>query len=265
MSVRLVTLLQESTLAASIPRLVGRSKNDPSLPGIGSGLFRGGSSVLLEVDRAGTTGILVVLGANKSDPNGNPNQQNSGVPLAQRFKGDGSTVAFQTQIPYVAQSGYNWIVQSSKFVLAGTASVTAGSATVTGSSTAFLADFQQGDVIQVGTEKQTVLYVQSDTVLITEAVWAATAATQVVSGVGTCLPVGSITMTSVGGLALCTLGVAPIAGAVIDVNYAAIETLLTLPAANSRALRAQMTTRDYMWTTLSGTPSATTVVLRALK
>ncbi len=124
---------------------------------------------------------------------------------------------------------------------------------------------QQGDVIQVGTEKQVVLYVQSDTVLITEAPWAATASTQVVSGVGTCLPVGSITMSSVGGLALCTLGVAPISGAEIIVNYQAVETLLTVPAANSRKLIARIPTRDFMWTTLSGSPSATTLVLRALK
>jgi hypothetical protein len=264
---RTVGLLQESILAASIPRLVGRAPTDPVLPGIGNGLFRGGSRVRLDLDRAGTTGIVVVLGANRGDSNSQPSTI-GGSPTTQRFKGDGATVAFQTQIPYVAQSGYNWIVQSSAFVLAGTVVVTANSATITGTSTAFLADLRQGDIVRLGTtgELARILSIQSDTVAIADTVFTTAASGVTITSVGSCLPVGSITMSSgPGALALCTLGVAPASGAIIEVNYAAVETLLTVPAANSRKLVTEIATRDYMWTTLSGSPSATTIVLEALK
>jgi hypothetical protein len=266
MASRLATLLLESAVAGtSVPRRLGRSKNDLAFPGIGDGVFRGGPN-LLELNRGGVTGAVTIYGANASDPNGNPNQQNSGVPLAQEFKGDGVTTAFQTNIPYVAFSNYNWICESSKYVLTGTVTVTAASNVVTGSGTGFLAAVNVGDTILVNSEFQTVLFIVSDTVLWTENNFASAAAGVAIYTIGAPIPTAGYTMSSgTSSNALCTMAVAPIAGVRFRLFYQAVTTVLALAAANSRVLKAQIPSFEFMWTLLGATPSATSLWVRPLR
>lgn len=260
MGTHLITLLEEvSTAGTTKPQRVGRSRF-ANEPGSGNNLFEGGAQVIMEVERAGTTGALTVYGMDFGDPNGAPSQLSSGVPTAQLFKGDGSTVAFQTLIPYVALSNNNWIVTSSKYQTSSTATVTAGSTTVTGAATAFLTEFYPGQTILINGEMKEVLSITSNTVLTTVQPFVAAAAGVAIYSVGSPLPAAGITsITNVGGFALVTLAVAPVLNALINVYFG---TPVTIYTGTDRVKKLQTRSYDAMWTLLGATPSACSVWLR---
>lgn len=265
MASHLVTLTKElaTASAATVPRRISRASYSAADAGIGSTLFGKGKPVILDINRAGSTSVFTVYGSDASDPQGNPSQQNSGTPLAQRAKGDASTVAFQTLIPYVAPSNYNWITTSSYFLITGTVAVTAGAKTITGTSCAFLTELFPGDLVSVNGELHVIDDITTNDAATTLEAWNASGSSKAIATVGAPIPSTAYTITSVGGFALNTLGTAPAAGVIINTYYAAVT---SVHAGTTRLVKKQIRSYEFMWCTLAATtaPSATSATLRAV-
>jgi hypothetical protein len=256
MATHLITLLEEvATAGTTKPQRVSRPPFAAAVEaGSGSHLFDSGSQVVMEVDRAGTTGALTVYGMDAPDTNGAPTLLNAGVPGAQQFKGDGATVAFQSIIPFVALANNNWIVTSSRFLTSSTATVTAGSKTVTGAGSAFLTEYYPGQSILINGETRQVDSITSNTVLTTVTAYATSAAGVAIASVGSPLPAAGITsITNVGGFALLTLAVAPITNVLLNLYFG---TPVQIYTGTDRLKKIQTRTYDFMWTLLGATPSA---------
>lgn len=262
MSTHLITLLEEfATAGTSKPQRVSRPYNAAGVEaGSGGHLFDSGSQVLMEVDRAGTTGALTVYGMDAPDPNGSPSQLNGGVPYAQQFKGDAATVAFQSLIPYVALANNNFIVTSSRYVTSSTVTVAAGSPTITGAASAFLTEYFPGQSCLINGEIKVIDSITSNTVMTATTNFAATAAAVAIASVGSPLPAAGITsITNVGGYALLTLAVAPLANVLVNLYFGVPVVVYT---GTDRLKKKQIRTYDFMWTLLGATPSACSLHLK---
>lgn len=260
MATHLVTLLEEvATAGTTKPVRVARPPSSNEA-GVGGHLFDSGSQVIMEVDRAGTTGSLTVYGMDAPDANGSPQQLNSGQQYAQQFKGDGSTVVFQSIIPFVALANNNWIVTSTKFQTSSTATVAAGSKVVTGAATAFLTEYSPGQSVLINGEIKTVDFVTSNTVLNTVQNFATSGAGLAIFSYAQPLPAAGITsITNVGGFALLTLAVAPALNAIINLYFGVP---VQIYSGTDRLRKYQTRTYDFMWTLLGATPSACSLHLK---
>lgn len=97
----------------------------------------------------------------------------------ERLVGDGVRTQFQTGIPFVAFSNYNWLVRRLYALLGGvtgTVDKTAASATLTGTTTAFDTELWVGATIIVGGESRRVVSIASATSLTVDRPFNATAA-----------------------------------------------------------------------------------------
>lgn len=254
-------------------------------------------TIARQVDAAAGTaveGTIAVWGADLPHPY-------MGAPLGNAFAaaatsvmnqivGDGTTTAFQTDIPFAAFSNNNWIVETPGFKLSGTMAVSTAGA-VTGSSTAFDTQTKVGDVIVISGQTFTVATVTSATAItVTPAPSAAIGAgatginiskdrrykTWITSGsIGSTNP-ELFTVTDPGsGLALITFAVAPpkmagpstattlATGAPIDVGAVYKVTPVEVKTAGSYQFdRSGIRSRTVMWvlgTQASNNLSATDV------
>lgn len=172
---------------------------------------------------ADSLGTIAVWGADLANPMSAVPLGNafaaSQTPANQIFAGDGSAVAFQTNIPYAAFSNYNWIVETAARRLVGTVTVVGG--VVTGSSTTFNTagvNILLGDVLVIGGLACVVTAVTSDTAAVVSPaidVGAGGVAYQVSKRDRLKTYAGSPTLstqysvTNGGGFAIITFGVAP--------------------------------------------------------
>lgn len=200
--------------------------------GVGDQRLGAGKRAILNVLRgrkgvagtmADTLGTIAVWGADLANPLSQTPLGNafaaSVAPTSQVFSGDGSTVAFQTNIAYAAFSNYNWIVETAARKLVGTVTVVAG--VVTGSSTTFNTagvKILVGDVLMLGGLLCTVTAVTTDTAAVVTPAIDVTAgglAYQLSQRDRLKTYAASPTLsthygvTNVGGYALITFGVAP--------------------------------------------------------
>lgn len=201
--------------------------------GIGSERFSAGKRVLASILRGGggvagtmaaTLGTVALWGADLPNPmNARPLGNafaTAQTPNVNAFAGDGSTLTFQTDIPYAAWANNNFVVETMSFKLTGTFTVTAGGA-ITGSSTNFIPEIDVGDKVIIGGRVFEIATVTSDTAAT---VTAATAGTAVTAGaVGYSIEQSKFIKTyassetgpqqydvsDVGGFALITFAVAP--------------------------------------------------------
>ena len=126
-------------------------------------------------DGAGTNptldGTIAVYGMDLSNPNAGPSNGNAfaaTTPSAYVFMGDGTTVAFQTNIPYVAFSNNNWLVEMPGFKLSGTFAVT--TAGVVSGTSGVAAQAKLGDKVMIGGFVSTITaYTDQDNFTITPA------------------------------------------------------------------------------------------------
>lgn len=260
MASHLVTLaLENATAGTTIPVRVGNPPNSNE-PGLGNSLFSGGNQIFIEVSRAGTTGALTIYGMDVGDPNGAPNQLNSGVQSAQLFKGDGATTTFQTLIPFVALSNNNWLVVLDRIATSSTVTVTAGSNTVTGAATSFLTEYLPGQTCMINGEQKQVLDIASATVMTTVQNFAASAAAVAIFRIGSPVAAASITsITNVGGFALVTMAAAPLANVRMAVYFG---TPVVVYTGTDRVKKYQGRSYDFEWILLGATPSATSIWLK---
>ncbi len=252
--------------------------------GIGSERFGAGKRALLSVLRgisdvagtmAGPLGTIAVYGSDlpagfgvqSGNPIGNAFATPS-APAMQNFTGDGTTTRFQTIIPYVAFSNYNWIVETLSRKLVGTFTVTDG--VIAGSSTTLNTagvNVLPGDALIIGGQLVTVVSVTSDTVaLVTPAVnVAATAIGYQISQRDRIKTYNATEALSteydvedVGGFALIDFGVAP--PAVTDVPGAQASNIAVyykvpteiLASGTNANVRTGIRSRTVLWTLYDG-------------
>lgn len=215
--------------------------------------------VELQIERAGTTGGGTVYGQSLLGPN-NSNRND--------FVGDASAVTFQTIIPYVALSNYNWVVKADKYPKAGTASTTAGSATLTGSSTDFDGELYVGDEIEVNGERRLVIAIASDTSLTVDEAFVNSATGKTVSVCDAILiATEDFSLSNVGGNCLVTLVNTLATGAKLEVHYLGTPTTkFTFATATLQFKKIQIPGADVMWYVSGATtaPSSTNVYVKAI-
>lgn len=178
----------------------------------------------------------------------------------QKFKGDGTTTAFQTNFPYVAGGAVGTATNLSHVAIqranalvagAGTVTTVAGSSRVTGSSSAFLG-LSAGQTIQVNGEDQVIANITSATVLDTFNAWAAAnaGATYNVSPAFV-TPAAGVTFSSgTNGNTLATFGTAPLNGSVIEIHQILPIEIMADAAHPFEEVTAS--SKDLLWVVANG-------------
>ena len=205
--------------------------------------------LLLSIYRAANTGGGTIWGASLPGPG-------SGEGKYTVAKGDGSTVAFPTTIPYAALSNNNYLVRISKSARsnagAATAAVTAGSKTVTGTNTAFTTELRVGDQISVNDEIRTVQQIVSTTSLIVDKAFTNSASGKTLylvdgflapstdfsvsdNGAGDTFTIGHAASAALWGTGLSTAAGTTNAGAAVPALFAAATGILITPNATPDA------------------------------
>lgn len=224
--------------------------------------------LMLKIFRAGSTGGGTIYGASLPGPG-------SGDSKYAVFKGDGSTVALVTSIPYAALSNNNFLVRVSKSARsnagAATAAVTAGSKTVTGTSTAFTTELRIGDQISVNNEVRTVTFITSDTSLIVDKAFVASASGKTPYLIdGFLAPTTDFTVSDNGAGATITIGHASKvpAGCKIEIFLVTPVALYTYATAKviTKMLELDAAGLDVAWyvSDATSTPSSTAIYIEAI-
>lgn len=209
--------------------------------------------IVIQTERAGVTGGATIYGANL---NGRGNAARADL------KGDGVATVYDTTLPYVAFSNYNWLVVLDKSTRTGTAAVTAGSTTVTGTGTAFATELAVGDEITINGERKIVKDIASTTSLtVTEAFAAAASGASVFLNDAVMVNTTDVAVSNNGGYARFTFAAAAKAplGANIEVHFVTPTALDTFATATTHSRIKDAIGKDVMWYVSDATasPSAT--------
>jgi hypothetical protein len=252
---------------------------------LGNERLSAGRPCMLNVlrDRDGASGALngtiSVWGTDLGNPDmsvglsggaGYPSSTPGFTPLAQRFTGDGASVNYDSILPFVAVSNYNWILlifRQDRPTKTGTATTTVGSADVTGAGTAFDTEFYEGAIIIINGEAQTVREVTSSTRLSTEQAWTGANAGAAITGSVYPVPAYTTDYTVVtnAGLARVTLVAASRAPAGSRMELHFVKPVQILADAAHPFESTQIRARTIMWIlSAGGSTSATDALLEPL-
>ena len=224
--------------------------------------------LLLSIYRDASVGGGTIYGASLPGPG-------SGDGKYVVAKGDGSTVAFATKIPYAALSNNNYLVRVSKSARsnagAATAAVTAGSKTVTGTSTSFTTELRVGDQISVNDEIRTVQQIVSTTSLIVDKAFTNSASGKTLYLVdGFLAPTTDFTLSDNGDGATITIGHASKvpSGCKIEIFLVTPVALFAFADATiiTKKVELNQAANDVVWyvSDATATPSSTAIYAEAI-